>query len=181
MENKGNFADFKLKRKGALKRVYLKEFEEGEAKFSYSIGTTVTLQRLKKSNYNGLQGTVVSFDGDKGRYKVRTKGGRELSVLRRNLLSEITVESLPTSDLIAILIFRNKQGYSNSHFREKSELEAIVLEIAPSSKTLSDLRAKALAHKKHARQDEPVPMDIDEPETKKRRIEEHKNIYKNKR
>ena len=79
------------------------------------------------------------------------------------------MSSLKTSDLKAILHVFDKQGFTDAHFTEKSELQKLVSEIVSSSTDLSEKLAQALAFKKHPL-DEPVPMDIDEePPTKKRR------------
>ena len=106
---------------------------DAEAKFSYSIGSKVTIQGIKsKPEYNGLKGTVKSFNEEKGRFLVEIEGGqgfnevKQLNVLQCNLKSEVTVSSLKTSDLKAILHVFDKQGFTDAHFTEKSELQKLV-------------------------------------------------------
>ena len=77
-EDKGdeNFAAFKAQRKTALEQKHRKEALDAEAKFSYSIGSKVTIQGIKsKPEYNGLKGTVKSFNEEKGRFLVEIEGG----------------------------------------------------------------------------------------------------------
>ena len=126
-ENEQPFDDYKLKRQETFQELERQEAEEAEASFSFSKGGRVTLQRLKKSEFNGLKGIVIS-DFSEGRYNVKIEGGGVFALKRLNLRSEVSVDSLPTKDLKTILAYKNEQEFIASAM-EKSELQAKVLKV----------------------------------------------------
>jgi len=153
-----------------------KEALDAEATFSYSIGATVFIEGIKsKPGLNGLKGTIVkSFDEETGRYPVKVVFEGELkqySFCRRNLIPEVSVSSLKTGDLMAILYKFDNEWITDFHCTEKVELQRRVSVIVKSVEDLAEKLRQARNSKKRPSDDGPVPMDIDPPPKKKQRQE----------